>query len=267
MPDRYLIDRQSEEARHRLRLLEALDDPGTVVQLEAVGVASRWRCLEVGAGGGSIAAWLCRRVAPGGRVVAIDLDTRFLRSLDLANLEIREQDVLEEPLEEKLFDVVHERSVLMHIRKRKEALTRLARAVRAGGWLVVEEPDSTTDEPDPSSPAASRELYRRVTGAVYRFVQEYGVDPCFGRGLGTRLSSLGFEEVNVSRRQHRFRGASEPRSAHMPALRELRGPIVSRGLVTATEYDDFLDLENDPTFSWREAELVSARGRRPAPIG
>jgi ubiquinone/menaquinone biosynthesis C-methylase UbiE len=264
MSDRYLIDRESEEARQRLRLLEALEDPGTILQLEATGVAPGWRCLEVGAGGGSIAAWLCRQTGPGGTVVAVDLDARFLRDLDPPNLEIREHDVVEKPLEERSFDLVHARSVLMHIRRREEALALLARAVRPGGWLVVEEPDAATDEPDPSSPAAGRKIYRRVIRAVYAFVQEHEVDPYFGAELGARLHSLGFELVEEQTRQHLFRGASEPRSAHMPALRELRDPIVSRGVVSAREYDDFLGLEEDPTFRWREAALISVRGRRPA---
>ena len=31
-------------------------------------------CLEVGAGGGSIAHWLCQAVGPTGRVLATDID-------------------------------------------------------------------------------------------------------------------------------------------------------------------------------------------------
>jgi tRNA A58 N-methylase Trm61 len=56
--------------------------------LESLGVADGWRCLEVGAGGGSIAEWLCRRVGRKGAVLATDLDTRFLYALDFPNLEI-----------------------------------------------------------------------------------------------------------------------------------------------------------------------------------
>ena len=66
--------------RERLRTLEALLDAGTIQHLERRGVRRGWRCLEVGAGGGSIAAWLAARVAPEGSVVATDLDTTVLRS-------------------------------------------------------------------------------------------------------------------------------------------------------------------------------------------
>jgi hypothetical protein len=45
------------------------------VRFESFGVGAGWRCLEVGASGGSIAEWLCGKVGPHGRVVATDLQT------------------------------------------------------------------------------------------------------------------------------------------------------------------------------------------------
>jgi ubiquinone/menaquinone biosynthesis C-methylase UbiE len=36
-----------------------------------------WRCLEVGAGRGSMAVWLAQRVGPSGHVVATDVDVGF----------------------------------------------------------------------------------------------------------------------------------------------------------------------------------------------
>ena len=56
-------------------------DRGTIRQLEARGVRDGWRCLEVDAGGGSIATWLWERGGPGRRIVAPALDTRFLDAL------------------------------------------------------------------------------------------------------------------------------------------------------------------------------------------
>ena len=78
-----------EGERRRLAQVEAAEDPGTIRHLEALGVAAGWRCLEVGGGGGSIAAGLCRRVGPTGAVVATDLGPRFLEALDLPDLAVR----------------------------------------------------------------------------------------------------------------------------------------------------------------------------------
>src|SRR5829696_421420 len=51
-----------------LSLLEELVDPPTIRRLETVEVGPGWQALEVGAGRGSIAAWLAERVGEGGRV-------------------------------------------------------------------------------------------------------------------------------------------------------------------------------------------------------
>ena len=55
----------------RLAVLEANYDPGTFRLLEDCGVAPGWRCAEVGAGRGSVAAWLADAVGPEGSVVAL----------------------------------------------------------------------------------------------------------------------------------------------------------------------------------------------------
>jgi ubiquinone/menaquinone biosynthesis C-methylase UbiE len=57
-------------------------NPGTIRRMGNIGVTDGWICLEVGAGAGSIARWLARRVGPTGSVVATDLDTRFFGRCD-----------------------------------------------------------------------------------------------------------------------------------------------------------------------------------------
>ena len=72
----------------RLRMLEQLQDPDTLRRIDRIGVDVGWRCLELGAGGGSIATALADRVGESGRVVAADMDPRFLGELSLANVEV-----------------------------------------------------------------------------------------------------------------------------------------------------------------------------------
>src|SRR5215469_6283678 len=119
------------EAEHaRLRALENLFDPATIHHLAGVGVESGWRCLEVGGGAGSIARWLAGRVAPGGQVVATDVDTRFLDDQGVDNLEVRRHDITCDPLEAGAFDLAHERVVLMYLPQREQAMARMVEAVR-----------------------------------------------------------------------------------------------------------------------------------------
>jgi hypothetical protein len=58
----------------RLRLLAELLDEGTFPLLAARGLQRGWRCLEMGAGGGSVATWLGQQVAPGGSVLDTVID-------------------------------------------------------------------------------------------------------------------------------------------------------------------------------------------------
>src|SRR5690348_1451369 len=74
----YGFDPSWSDERRRLALIEQCYDPMTIARLTALGVALGWRCLEIGAGGGSVSRWLRDRVGADGRVVAMDLDTRFV---------------------------------------------------------------------------------------------------------------------------------------------------------------------------------------------
>src|SRR5438552_2855616 len=68
----YVFAGTSHEAEfERLRAVEAAFDPGTRYRLLAAGLCEGWRCLEVGAGAGSIAKWMSDTVAPAGCVLAV----------------------------------------------------------------------------------------------------------------------------------------------------------------------------------------------------
>ena len=92
-----------------------------------------WNCLEVGEGGGSIAKWLCERVTSTGHVLVTDIDTRFLEQLRLPNLEVRQHNIVTDPLPERAFDLVHARLVLAHVPERNMALRKLISVLRPGG--------------------------------------------------------------------------------------------------------------------------------------
>lgn len=115
----YILDNAGREASIRFPCLSAGFDAGTIRHLEGLGVSPGWRCLEVGGGGGSIAAWLAARVGPIGHVLITDIDTRFLESLKLANTEVRCHNIAADPLPESAFDLVHSRLVLLHVPERE----------------------------------------------------------------------------------------------------------------------------------------------------
>src|SRR5262245_20266287 len=141
--------------RERLSRLEYAADPLSQRRLAALGIQPGWHCLEVGAGHGSIARWLAEQVGPQGRVVATDLNPRFLTEMQLPNVEVRQHDIRTDPLEAGRYDLAHCRAVLIHMSDPQLVVQRMVAAVRIGGWLVIEESDrSSTQAADVTHPRA-----------------------------------------------------------------------------------------------------------------
>jgi SAM-dependent methyltransferase len=124
----------------RLRNIQQASDSFTIKHLEATGIGQGWRCLEIGAGGGSIAGWLGDRVGATGSVVATDVDLQRLGDLG-APVEVRRHDIAREGLESAAYDLVHCRLVLQHLTEPVVALQKMATAVAPGGWPLIEEGD------------------------------------------------------------------------------------------------------------------------------
>jgi len=107
----FAADREATDELSRLRLLEEINDPYTFRHLDAIGFAEGWHCLEVGAGAGSVVRWLSERTGPTGKVVAADLDPRFLGDISAGNVEVRRCDITKDPIEPSSYDLVHSRAV------------------------------------------------------------------------------------------------------------------------------------------------------------
>src|SRR5262245_25255929 len=130
-----------EDEDERLRLVEAFGDATTMRPIDQIGVLPGWRCLEVGAGRGSIARILAERVGPNGRVIATDINPRFLDSLKASNVEVRQHDILTDRLDGP-YDFVHSRYLLEHLSNPAKALTHMVGALRPGGVLLAEATDA-----------------------------------------------------------------------------------------------------------------------------
>jgi SAM-dependent methyltransferase len=139
--DSYMMSgAETDSESTRLRNIQQASDSFTIKHLEATGIGQGWRCLEIGAGGGSIAGWLGDRVCATGSVVATDVDLQRLGDLG-APVEVRRHDIAREGLESAAYDLVHCRLVLQHLTEPVVALQKMATAVAPGGWLVIEEAD------------------------------------------------------------------------------------------------------------------------------
>ena len=199
--------REAEEDE-RLDLLEQIFDP--VSQQRRSLVQPGWRCLEVGAGRGSMAVWLATQVGPTGHVVATDLDPRYLERLELPNLEVRRHNILDDPLEDLAdsFDLVCSRLMVFHLQGRQEeAIRQMAACVRPGGWLLDEDSDwENAGAPvDPTHPAYDE--YQRVWRDGDWWTVR-GFDKHFGRKLPALFERSGLQDIRSEAATEVVRGGS-----------------------------------------------------------
>jgi SAM-dependent methyltransferase len=257
-PGTYTLDNAWDEARRRLQLLEKCYDAGSTRRLRALGVASGWRCLEVGAGGGSIAAFLSRQVGPQGSVTAVDIDTRFLEEIDADNLDIVQADVTTMELPPNAFDLVHCRALLMHLPARQRVLDTFVTALRPGGWLLVEEGDSSTlsaADSDPDTEVLQRVLVDGLTAA--------GVDWTFARRLPQHLQQRGMRDVGAESEVLIYEGGSPMAELVRLTVRQARTAGLTGG-ATEDQIDAWSSLVREPGRWFQNFALVSAWGRRHA---
>lgn len=256
----YVLDNAGREASARLAALSAAFDPGTIRHLQDRGIGPGWHCLEVGGGGGSIAAWLAAHVGTAGRVLVTDIDTRFLETLKLPNLEVRRHNIASDPLPEAAFDLVHSRLVLVHLPEREQALKRMVAALKPGGWLVDEEFDFSVS-PDPS--VSPGEVLSRTYVAMTRILDDRGVDRRFGRRLFGLLRAHGLVSVAAEGRIFMWDSESPGASLRRWTYEQLRDAMIDAGYITEEEFDHDIARLDDPSFMMPSPLLWTTWGRRP----
>ena len=257
----YLFTHEDKAERARLAAIEAGLDPFTIECLERIGVAPGWHCLEVGAGAGSIAEWLCRRVGPKGRVVATDLQTKFLEAIDAPNLEVRKHDITKEELEPGAFDLVTARKVLEHLPDPSVALRRMAAALRPGGRLLVEDSDLASFM-RVSFP--HRERFERAYARFLEALSSAGFQPTLGVRLGDELRSVGLQDVWLKGMTGEWTAVGDHPvgKVYRMTIERMRGRLTTAGLLTSDEVDQLLADIQSPEFHAITGLHFAASGRK-----
>ena len=257
----YLLDNQQSEAGRRFDALSQLFDPVTFRHLAAVGVSAGWACWEVGAGGVSVPAWLAEQVGPSGRVVASDIDTAWMPA-DGAAFEVLRHDVGDEQPPAGAFDLVHARLLLTHVPQRIEALTSMVRALRPGGWLLVEDADPALQPlicPDESGP--TQQLANRLRQGFRTLMASRGAELAFGRTLPRLLREAGLDAVQADA----FFPITSPActALEIATVQQIRDRLVAAGLATEAEIEQHLTNVASGRLDLATAPLISAWGRKP----
>lgn len=245
------------EERRRLELLQQCLDPLTTRSLDAIGIEPGWRCLELGAGGGSVTQMLCHRVGPGGRVTAVDLDTRFVEELPEENLHVEQRNILTDGIPGDAYDLIHARALLMHLPTREKIVTELAGALRPGGWLLLEDLD--TFPLLSLSEGAFAELMEKAVAAF----EAANTSATFGRQLPALFDAAGLEGVEALCDVMTYRGGSPAAQVFTASMDQLRPALLAVG-ATEDLLEDCRAVLSDPSRWFTGFAVYSVRGRAPS---
>lgn len=266
----YVFQTEAERDRETARLvaLEAVHDPFSTRCLGQLPIDEGWRCLEVGAGHGSIARWLSERVGPAGKVVATDVDQTRLDELTASNLPnqsnllVLHHDVTTDDPPDTQFDLIHARFLLAHLDNRDAVLRRLVSWLRPGGWIVVEDIDYSALG---FVPIEQSELFETVVDAVLRFVVSNSTfDSAFGRRLPGLLRRNGLADIGSEGSTVLIDGSSPQIGYLTEGLHRLRDALVAHAGLLDAHIAAAVRLCADPTFGVLAPLHIAAWGRRPA---
>lgn len=256
----YAFPHADADESRRLQLLEERLDPTTIRRIERLELAPGARCLEVGAGRGSIARWLCGHVGQRGHVTATDIDIDWLAELSLPNLRVLCHDLRTDDFPERSFDLIHARAVLMHLGERMATLRRMVSWLAPGGWLLVEDGDfgMWMGDADPlwaARPRAWQEAF--PNGSLGQ-----------GRALLRQISRLGLERIGAEGELDIVQPGTPLGEFYRLTLAATVKPLVAAGGLTADEVAQLVARFDQPDFLACGFAYIGAWGRRsrdPAP--
>ncbi len=194
MAAEYLMAGQQSEL-DRLQLQSRVWEPAGDALLAQLPSGTGLRVLDVGCGAMGWLRTLSTWAGPSGTVVGTDISRDLLAAAQgfvaaegLLNVPLVEDDLFASVLPAGSFDLVHARFQLAPIGRVAEQLASYRRWVRAGGWLVLEEPDTASWHFNPPAPAAER-----LIGLIREAFRAAGGDIDAGRLLRGHLVGLGIE--------------------------------------------------------------------------
>jgi ubiquinone/menaquinone biosynthesis C-methylase UbiE len=250
--DEYVLGTHEAELL-RLGLQHRLWSAQTFGFWERAGIGPGKSILDLGCGPGYTSLDLAGLVAPGGRVLAVDVSERFIAhlmerqaALGITNvashvMDIQKLDVFGE------VDVVYLRWVLCFLPSPEIAMERIASVMRPGGILAVQEyANYATQTLVPKSKA-----FQRVVQAIMESWHARGGDPDIGLRLPGMMAKNGFR-VDDIRPLHRIARPSSPLWLWPTTfMRSFVPTLVERGLLTQADQQafeqDWLAHSNDET--------------------
>lgn len=254
----YVFGANTDAERERLRGIEDLWDPGSKALLLELGLTDGWRCLEIGAGGGSLVQWMSDR---GASVTAVDIDTHLIDHLASDTVRVECLDVRGAKFPSDEFDLIHARLLFEHLEDRQAILRRLVASLRPGGWMVVEDYDWTCFGWDPPHPALDA-----TTAALHSFAtQASGVDIDYGRRIVADLDRAGLIDVRGEGRTRIIHASRPGFDFFRLSIESLRHRAVEAAVLSEEDSEAASERLGDPQMRVYTPVMMAGIGRRAEP--
>ncbi|NEB41793.1 class I SAM-dependent methyltransferase [Streptomyces sp. SID14515] len=245
--------------RERIGLIGEVFDPFTRRRLADLGPLSGLRCLDVGAGPGTVAAWLADQVGSFGEVVALDRDTSLLREAAHPGVRAWQADIHAAPdaeLPAPGFDLIHARLTLCHLPGREEVLPRLVSMLAPGGLLLVSDVINTMACASPHP--AVRALTRAYDQAL---VTTLDSDLNYARSYPAPLAAAGLTGIGMAADVPLVRADHPTVRFWTLTFSAMRTEILATGLIDADGFDAAIGHLQAPATHELGYTLVTAWGR------
>ncbi|MBI1827202.1 MAG: methyltransferase domain-containing protein [Planctomycetes bacterium] len=224
---------------------------------ERAGFAPNQTILDLGCGPGYATLDLARIAGPSGKVIAVDGSPRFIQHLQaqlnaqgLCNVETKVLDVHDLNLESGSVDRVYIRWVLCFVRDPRAVIKAVAKSLRKGGVLAVQDYFAY----ESSTLAPRSEAFTKAVRATGESWRSHGGDPDLVARLPAILSDCGMELREIRPILRVARPGTALWEWPTSFWRNYVPTLVSMGLLTRADADafgtDWQERSNDPNTFW-----------------
>jgi SAM-dependent methyltransferase len=233
-PSEYLLGAEEFE-RSRLLLQAEIHRPQAEGLLGRLNVPAGGRALDLGCGPLGVLDLLSAAVGPSGRAIGIDNEPKMvaharatIAERALTNVELALGEGSHTGLPTGSFDLAHERLVLVNHSAPEDVVAEMARVVRPGGWVALQEVDCELWRCEPRHDA-----WDELHSAFVETFAAAGRDPGVGRRLPALLREAELTDVAFDIHAYHW-GPGHPYQTlllHFTGI--LRERILKAGLLTA----------------------------------
>ncbi|HET8705424.1 MAG TPA: methyltransferase domain-containing protein [Pseudomonadales bacterium] len=212
------------------------------VMLYHIGVDVGWRCVDLGCGPEGLLGPLSRRTGRAGSVIAVNHNEPLVKAAksfidreQLVNVSVHRSDPIHTELPAESADFCHARFMVAETGLADPLLEEMLRLTKPGGYIALQEPDSSCWSCFPPSPE-----WKRLKSAITQLYAESGGDLSAGTRTFGMLKRLGLADVNI-------RAAVLPLYNCHPYMRwpiylaeSLKPRLIASGIMKEDEFENTL---------------------------